>query len=245
MKFIAHRGSSHAHPENTLPAFDAVLAHPEIGRSVAGIEMDLRLTADHRIAIMHDATISDRQGTVHPVAKRSLSEIRTIVAANQETSCPTQVPQLEQVLDRIDHRTSLYLEIKDGDYIREELIGRLVSLLNDYSPRGDIIISSFSSHILSSLLPRTRHLEIGYALIFNHWEILEKAPESLTRNLSFLHPDYRLLLRQPDWLARCSHRVQCWTVNDRVTLKSLKALPGASKIDAMMTDELDLCLREW
>ena len=48
----AHRGLSSEHPENTLPAFEAAI---DAGFQV--LEMDLRLTHDKQVIILHDAGI--------------------------------------------------------------------------------------------------------------------------------------------------------------------------------------------
>ena len=56
-KIFAHRGASAYAPENTLPAFE--LAERQ---GADGIELDVQLTKDGEVAVIHDEKI-DRTGT--------------------------------------------------------------------------------------------------------------------------------------------------------------------------------------
>jgi glycerophosphoryl diester phosphodiesterase len=49
---IAHRGEHRAHPENTLPAFQAA-----IDAGADFFELDVRTTSDGRLVLMHDARV--------------------------------------------------------------------------------------------------------------------------------------------------------------------------------------------
>ena len=52
MRIFGHRGFSHSYPENTILSH---LKAIEVGAT--GIETDLRITSDHEIILMHDATL--------------------------------------------------------------------------------------------------------------------------------------------------------------------------------------------
>ncbi len=43
MNIVAHRGYSGKYPGNTLAAFDAALRHPECGKKITGMEIDIQL----------------------------------------------------------------------------------------------------------------------------------------------------------------------------------------------------------
>jgi glycerophosphoryl diester phosphodiesterase len=240
MNFLAHRGYSSRFPGNTLPAFQAVLEHPENGRALKGIELDIQLTGDNRIAVLHDTVIPAENGLSMPVAALSLSRLRALLR-NRHCGQAVETPELAQVLELVSHRTGLCLEIKRADYHLDTLATRLVTLLEAYKPRGDITISSFSPAILRALIPKTRHLGIEYAFIFDRWEAIDTVPESTRKSLGYIHPDYRLLLAAPHRLAAIGIRAQCWTVNDAESVQSLLALQEARHIDAVMTDDIGLC----
>ena len=72
---VAHRGASGNYPENTLFAFRKAL---EIG--VDEIELDLRMTKDGHLVIMHDATVDRTTDGTGEIAGLTLAEIRTFDA---------------------------------------------------------------------------------------------------------------------------------------------------------------------
>ena len=73
VEIIAHRGASHAAPENTLAA--ARLAWSE---NADAMEADFRLTADGQIVALHDETTRRVAGTAHVVAETSLAELQQL-----------------------------------------------------------------------------------------------------------------------------------------------------------------------
>jgi hypothetical protein len=80
MKFVAHRGYSAKYPDNTLPAFEAALKHPECGRGLIGIEIDIRLTRDSRMAVFR------RQGSFETSRFQSVIDLKALTAAPRSVS---------------------------------------------------------------------------------------------------------------------------------------------------------------
>jgi glycerophosphoryl diester phosphodiesterase len=70
---IAHRGDPHGHPENTIPA---VLAAVEQGADL--VEVDLALTRDGTVVLVHDRTLTRLWGRDLTVADASFAELRQI-----------------------------------------------------------------------------------------------------------------------------------------------------------------------
>ena len=69
---VAHRGSTNAYiTENTLPAFDRALTH-----GADAIELDVRLTADRGLVVMHDGSLDRTTTCTGLVRQRTLSWIR-------------------------------------------------------------------------------------------------------------------------------------------------------------------------
>jgi glycerophosphoryl diester phosphodiesterase len=79
MNFVAHRGFPALFPENTIPAFEAVMRHPECGKRIVGIENDIRLTADGEMAVFHDDAVEFR-GVKTQVDRLALSELSEAVS---------------------------------------------------------------------------------------------------------------------------------------------------------------------
>ncbi len=88
-------------PENTLRSF----VHAEqAGMDL--IELDLHLSKDGALAVMHDAEVDRTTDGKGPIAEKTLAELRELDAGQGE-----RVPVFEEVLDAV--RSPLQAEIKD------------------------------------------------------------------------------------------------------------------------------------
>ncbi|MET7645185.1 glycerophosphodiester phosphodiesterase family protein [Streptomyces sp. NPDC005426] len=98
---IGHRGVMGVEPENTLRSF----VHAEqAGMDL--IELDLHLSKDGALAVMHDAEVDRTTDGKGPIAEKTLAELRALDAGQGE-----RVPVFEEVLDAV--RSPLQAEIKD------------------------------------------------------------------------------------------------------------------------------------
>jgi glycerophosphoryl diester phosphodiesterase len=99
---FAHRGlhEGSAFPENSLIAFAAAL---ELG---AGIECDLRLTADDQILVFHDADAWRLCGSPMRIAGSTLADLGRLGIGEQP------IPRLPSLLDLVAGRVPLLLEVK-------------------------------------------------------------------------------------------------------------------------------------
>ncbi|WP_405896547.1 glycerophosphodiester phosphodiesterase family protein [Streptomyces sp. NBC_00727] len=98
---IGHRGAAGIEPENTLRSF--VRAERE---GVDLIELDLHLSKDGALAVMHDADVDRTTDGEGAIAEKTLAELRALDAGLGEP-----VPVFEEVLDAV--RSPLQAEIKD------------------------------------------------------------------------------------------------------------------------------------
>ena len=106
---FAHRGlhSGPAFPENSFPAFAAAL------ELRAGIECDLRLTADDHILVFHDADAMRLCASPLRIGKSTLAELGRLHLGGQP------IPTLPGLLSIVAGRVPLLLEVKvDGDIWR-------------------------------------------------------------------------------------------------------------------------------
>ena len=108
---VAHRGVSARVPENTAAAFELA-----IGEAADAVECDLRLTADDRVLIVHDAAL-DHYG--HPgvrVRDTSSAEMTRLDAGSWfgPEFAGERFLSLESLLDQFGGRLPLYLELKSG-----------------------------------------------------------------------------------------------------------------------------------
>lgn len=107
MKVVAHRGNAPGFREHTRAGFLHALNLP-----IHGIEFDVRLSADQRLMIQHDATVTRTTGRVGRVSAMHSSELRRLNIGTAEL--PQQMLMLEDILEmHQDHPDKhLYIEIK-------------------------------------------------------------------------------------------------------------------------------------
>ena len=107
----AHRGASTTHPENTLAAF-----REAIRLGAHQIELDVCLTRDGHLVIMHDATVDRTTNGSGPVAALTLEEIKKLDAGSWkgELFAGQRVPTLAEALEIMPRNTWLNLHLKSG-----------------------------------------------------------------------------------------------------------------------------------
>ncbi len=105
VKIMGHRGAPAQEPENTLRSFRRAL---EMG--VAAVELDVQLTRDGRLAVIHDETLSRTTNGRGPVRDFSLAELQKLDAGLGE-----QIPSLEEVFELVMGRAYLTVELKQPE----------------------------------------------------------------------------------------------------------------------------------
>lgn len=149
MLIIAHRGASRAEPENTLRAFDLA-----IRQGAQMIELDLHLTGDGHIVVIHDAELDHTTDLTGRISEMSLDEVRRADAGKGE-----RVPTLDETLDLTLGRVRLYLEIKDPRAADETL--RMIRARNC---RDDCMLASFDLPLMRRLGREVNDIELGVIL---------------------------------------------------------------------------------
>jgi glycerophosphoryl diester phosphodiesterase len=113
---VGHRGSPTERPENTMPSFELAVA-----QGVDAVELDVHLTADGQLAVIHDDTLERTTDLTGAVAAFTMDEIRAADAGAKFTaedgSAPyagkgLRVPTLPEVLEWLPDGVGLVVEIK-------------------------------------------------------------------------------------------------------------------------------------
>ena len=115
---VAHRGASGNYPENTLIAFQKAL---EIG--VDEIELDLHMTKDDHLIVMHDSTVDRTTNGTGAIAELTLTEIKALDAGSAfgEQFRGERVPTWEEALDLVQGKVRLNVHLKEGGESRRAL----------------------------------------------------------------------------------------------------------------------------
>jgi glycerophosphoryl diester phosphodiesterase len=107
---IAHRGEHRAHPENTLPAFQAA-----IDAGADYFELDVRTTSDGHLVLMHDAKVDRTTDGAGAVREMTFEQIRALDAGAKFNPrfAGTKVPSFEEALALAHGKIGVYVDSKD------------------------------------------------------------------------------------------------------------------------------------
>lgn len=236
MKIVAHRGYSAKYPENTLTAFDAVLRNPDCGSKISGIELDIQLSADNKIVVLHDVEI-ESNGQRKPVSSFTYEQI---IKLSMSRLNGAKVPLLEDVLNLVDHRLELLVEIKAGQYQHSILLQAALEQIKSYQPHGsDIIIHSFAAEIMRDALMQFSGVNVKYGALCGTAADIEKFADIIDR-LDYIHPSLNALLDATEAFEQTNRPFHLWTVNSKEQFDKIMRLQCRDKILAVMTDELEL-----
>ena len=150
-EWFAHRGlhgPTTGLVENTLPAFEAAR---DAGY---GSELDIQFSRDMQVVVFHDDDLQRMCGDPRKVCQLTLEELRALPLAGSEARIPT----LKEVLDAVDGRVPLLIELKNGGHNRQ-LCEALMAHLADY--RGEYIVESFNPLIVLWFRLHARHIARG------------------------------------------------------------------------------------
>jgi len=147
----AHRGGSSLAPENTLASFKSGIEH-----AADALEMDIHLTSDGSLVVVHDPSLARTTGKSVVVEEATLADIKKLDAAAKyfgKAFGPQQIPTLEEVLELNDGRLWLQIEIKlRSDGTRYPGIEQqLLQTLESYGMLNRVIIISFDFPTLKTI----------------------------------------------------------------------------------------------
>ncbi len=137
-RYFAHRGlhtEDDTIPENSLAAFDAACL------AGYGIELDVRLTKDGEVVVLHDENLMRPCGVDALIGDLDFDEVADLKLWGTEHA----IPLFEEALSTIDGRTPVIVEIKPGD--RGEILAKkTMDILAPYV--GDYCVESFDPSIV-------------------------------------------------------------------------------------------------
>ncbi|MGB7242725.1 MAG: glycerophosphodiester phosphodiesterase family protein [Sulfitobacter sp.] len=215
---LAHRALhdvTDSRPENSRAAIRAAIA------AGYGIEIDVQLSADNQAMVFHDYALerlTTEKGAVRARAAGALSQIAL-------TGGEEGVPDLRGILDLVDGRAALLIEIKDQDGGMGTDIGPLeqatATALMGYT--GPVALMSFNPNsvaLMAELLPNVPRGLVTSAYRYDAWPLpaatcdrLREIPDYDRCGASFVSHEvddlYRNRIAQ---LRDAGAKILCWTV---------------------------------
>lgn len=220
---IAHRGAKAYEPENTLQAFQKAL-----DLNADGIELDVHLSADGHIIVMHDETIDKMTNGKGAVNTFTLAELKSFLIAEKH-----EIPTLDAVFDLVDKKCFINIELKNADTSKN-----VVSLIEEYiTEKGwnydHFIISSFDWNALKEVQNLNPNIPIG-VLTEGDIDIALAFAESIKAKA--IHPDFHLLNSENTRkIQEKGFLVLPWTVNLEEDIQKVKSY----QVNGIISDNPD------
>jgi len=208
---IAHRGFSGAAPENTLAAFQKGI---EIGSDM--IELDVHLSRDGEIVVIHDETLERTTNGKGMVADQTLQDLKRLDAGSSfgPAFAGEKIPILREVLDLAKGRVLVNIEIKNPTHQRYSITELAEKTLREVEKAGmidKIIFSSFNPASLEWIGKKEPRAQTAF-LFHRPWNSLRDIPgsqEYSVLNLRNIH----LTREKVAELKKAGKRVNVYTVN--------------------------------
>jgi glycerophosphoryl diester phosphodiesterase len=153
---IAHRGASSYAPENTLAAFDLALE-----MRVRHIELDVALTSDSHIVVIHDDKLDRTTDACGLVTSHTLAALREVDAGSWFAAQfqGERIPTFDEVLGRYNGRVHIHTEIKGKS---PSLSQRTADLIRKHGMERQVTVTSFQSVRLEEMRAYAPELPRGW-----------------------------------------------------------------------------------
>ncbi|MCL5808906.1 MAG: glycerophosphodiester phosphodiesterase [Deltaproteobacteria bacterium] len=229
----AHRGFSGKAPENTLASFRAAI---DAGSDM--IELDVHLTRDNEVVVIHDDTLERTTTGQGKVADKTLAELKRLDAGLwfNPRFAGERIPTLAEVLTLVRGRIRLNIELKKGKhfpYTMEELADRTLAVVEQAGMTEQTLFSSFTPAAIDRIRVRNPRLPIAL--------IVDKAwakPEEPGGGRLYRTLNCRATVLNEENL-RSAHaagiKVHVWTVDTQAAMEKFIALA----VDGIITNHPD------
>ena len=216
---IGHRGAAGYEPENTLVSFQKAI---EMG--VDGIELDVHLSNDGKIMVIHDETIDRTTNVKGMVNELSCAELKKY-----------GIPTLLQVLELVNRNCFVNIELK-GNGTTKPVIELIESFVLEKNWKyNQFLISSFVWKMLEEVQTLNPKIRLG---VLTEDSILEAIAFAKSKKAFSIHPNYVLLTKKNTALMQENgFQVYPWTVNEIQEISRMKSF-GVNGIISDFTDRI-------
>jgi glycerophosphoryl diester phosphodiesterase len=238
-RICAHRGASIDAPENTLAAFQLAW-----DQGVEAIELDVRLSRDGEVVVIHDATTARTAGLDRPVAEQTLAELRALDAGawHAPRFAGERVPTLREVLDTVPDGGTVFVELKSGPETADA-VANVIRVAHPGARGGRIALQGYDPDALARLAAAVGDAPAYWTVDppARDEQLAPYAPhvidEARARGFAGLALDYRGVTDELVAAAReAGLLLDVWTINDAAIIRAWLA----KDIRWIETDKPDL-----
>lgn len=232
---IAHRGGAKLAPENTLAAIRQAV---ELG--VDMIEIDVILSKDGEIIVIHDDKIDRTTNGEGVVKEMTLDQIRQYDAGSwfDESFAGEKVPTLDEVFDAIGGESILLIEIKDGDEEYPGLEKKVVESIHRHDANEWVVVQSFNEQSVLRVKQMDPTLMTFYLMGKNFGEFYNRLPADKPATLPYqgVAVHYSGIdAEKAKKLHETGYQLYVWTVNEDTDMDMMIE----AGVDGIITDRPD------
>jgi glycerophosphoryl diester phosphodiesterase len=223
---IGHRGAKGYEPENTLLSFEKAL---QMG--VDGIELDVHISNDGAIMVIHDETIDRTTNGKGFVTHLSLTELK-----NVRTNKEQQIPILSEVIDLVNKKCLINIELK-GNRTAKPIVELVESyILAENYKHTDFLISSFDWNALREVRLLNSKIPIG---VLTQTDLDLAIAFATFIKAETIHSYFHLLTKENTrQMQKEGFKVFAWTVNEPNDIQQIKSF----NVDGIISDFPDRIL---
>ena len=206
LKGVAHRGYWNSErTENGIPAFKAALE-----KNIA-IELDVHLSKDNRLVVCHDENLKRTTGKEGIIEELTVQEIKD----NYRLLDGSEIPTLQEVLDLVDEKVPIFLELKTWQKNNKPLAAQVKVELERIKDKKNIILIAFD--------PRALIACKGFGFVRSFLVAISHKWTWIFHNqFESVDVEYQML----DWpkVKRYAkkHFVNCWTIQSDESLNQVR-----------------------
>ena len=228
MRIIAHRGGARLGNENTLSCISKGLSYgPDM------IEIDVHLTKDCEVVVCHDPNIDRTTDSKGMISEMTLQEVKAAHIVDAEGNVTDErIPTLREVIELIDGRAAILLEIKREDDTDDGLERFCLDIIYEYDIKKTVVVQSFNDIVLERFHAMDPSIRLEKLLFIRplNMDVIRSCDWIASYNIYFLGFITR---RFVDKMHSLGKEVKVWT------LKKPSQTP-CRNLDGIITDRPDL-----
>lgn len=216
---FAHRGFSGYYPENTMLAFQKTAEE-----SLAdGIELDIQMTKDGELVIMHDETLDRTTNGSGYLKDYTLEELKTLsVGVNVKGFFPRQtIPTLREYFTWLKTTKLITnIELKTSVFEYKGIEEKLIAMVHEFGLEEQIWYSSFNHYTIAKVKELMPEAKCG--LLMDTW-LMNVGSYAASRNAATVNACSWFCCKEgvAEDLHAHGIKLQAWTPNDADLMKKL------------------------
>ena len=233
---FGHRGASAYAPMNTIPAFE--LAYEQ---GADGIELDVHLTKDGELIIVHDFTVDHTTNSEGLVTEKTLEVLKSLDAGSwfDKKFTGTRLPTLGEVFEAVGDKLYINVEIKTLSRVSDGTEQAVATCIKKHNMSERVIVSSFNPMALKRFRAIAPEIPLGYLI---HPATVSDISELVLQPDEYeaLHPLYEMI--DDDYLAFAKENnlvINTWTVNKTDIALKMKSIG----VHCIMSDYPDIIIK--